>query len=128
MGEFVVIGDVSARAILHALVRGKGPEDRVFNLGYSALGAGLKRTAAALGVHAASLAPYALRRGGASYHFRKYGSLDHTTSYGRWALAATARRYISQAMCDVELVKIPEEGRERSWRLTAVLPVLQQQL
>ena len=54
----------------------------------------------------------------------RFTSLDLTTSYGRWAFAGTARRYISQAMSDLESVKQPQEGRDRAARFARIFPVL----
>ncbi len=42
--------------------------------------------------------PYSLRRGGATSHFRLFGSFDATADRGRWASIRTARLYISDAL------------------------------
>lgn len=124
IGESIVVGDQTGRALLRLLTRGRGPTEKVFNLKFKELGDGIVRTAAAVGVHSSCLTPYALRRGGATFHFSKYGSLDQTTSYGRWALAATAQRYISQAASDLEGVRQPPEGVRRASRFARVFPML----
>ena len=124
VGEFVMFTDIHARMLLRRLVAGKAAADSVFGLSYTDLKQGLETTAAAVGVFGDTLTPYALRRGGATYHFSRFTSLDLTTSYGRWAFAGTARRYISQAMSDLESVKQPQEGRDRAARFARIFPVL----
>ena len=47
-----------------------------------------------LGFPSKSYVPYALRRGGATYHFLRWGSLDSTVLKGRWACSRTARQYL----------------------------------
>ena len=124
VGEFVTFTDIHARMLLRRLVAGKAAADSVFGLSYTDLKQGLETTASAVGVFGDTLTPYALRRGGATYHFSRFTSLDLTTSYGRWAFAITARRYIPQAMSDLESVKQPQEGRDRAARFARIFPVL----
>ena len=45
--------------------------------------------------------PYSLRRGGATFDFLSFNSLDHTTVRGRWAHARTARIYINTALAEL---------------------------
>ena len=42
--------------------------------------------------------PYSLRRGGATFFFRKCGSLSKTVIYGRWNSPRTTRIYINEAL------------------------------
>ena len=42
--------------------------------------------------------PYSLRRGGATYHYRRFGNLDRTMLRGRWACLRTARIYITDGL------------------------------
>ena len=69
VGEFVMFTDIHARMLLRRLVAGKAAADSVFGLSYTDLKQGLETTAAAVGVFGDTLTPYALRRGGATYHF-----------------------------------------------------------
>ena len=102
VGVSIVVSDPTARALLAFLCRGCSPQDWVFRLSFEGLASALVTAAAALGHQSSDLLPYSLRRGGATFfHFARYGSVDLTTHYVRWALATTARKYISsQAACD----------------------------
>ena len=42
--------------------------------------------------------PYSLRRGGATDHFRKFGSLSSTVVKGRWSSAKMARIYLNDGL------------------------------
>ena len=55
-----------------------------------------------------------------------HGSLpwDATASYGRWQLAGTARKYISQAVADLEEVRLCESGSTRASRLARIFQPL----
>ena len=50
--------------------------------------------------------------------------LDATTSYGRWQLAGTARKYISQAVADLEEVRLCASGSTRASRLARIFQPL----
>eukprot|EP00438_Fugacium_kawagutii_P004545 Skav222287 [mRNA] locus=scaffold807:294967:296464:- [translate_table: standard] len=49
-----------------------------------------------LGFPSGSYVPYALRRGGATFHWQSTLSLDSTVQRGRWACVKTARLYIDE--------------------------------
>ena len=66
-----------------------------------------------VGFEATALTPYCLRRGGASWHFLKYGSYDLTQALGRWQQQKTARQYIDQALAEIGLLQLPPWGRTR---------------
>ena len=70
--------------------------------------------------------PYALRRGGATYHFQTYRNLDLTVQQGRWACPKTARQYLDSGTCQLahvhwsraqtkRVLKYRLKGRD--WRL-----------
>ena len=42
--------------------------------------------------------PYSLRRGGATWYFSRYGSLDKVMVMGRWQAARTARLYLNESL------------------------------
>ena len=42
--------------------------------------------------------PYSLRRGGATWYFTKYNSLDKVMVMGRWQAARTARLYLNESL------------------------------
>ena len=81
-------------------------------------------SAAAVGIHDAGLSRNSLRRGGATFHFTQFASLDATTSYGRWQLSGTARKYISQAVADLEEVRLRASGSTRASRLARIFQPL----
>ena len=94
---------------------------RVFRPSFKGLASALVTAAAAFGYRSSDLLPYSLRRGGATFHFARFGSFDLTTHCGRWALATTARKYISQAVCDASALSLPVECRRRARRCAALL-------
>ena len=51
-----------------------------------------------VGLPTHQLTGYALRRGGATWHFLMYGHLGKTTVHGRWGQEKTARIYIDGAL------------------------------
>ena len=105
VSEFVLVHHPVARQLLRIMMAGKSLDDSVFGLTWASLARGLGASAAAVGIHDAGLSGYSLRRGGATFHFTRFASLDATTSYGRWQLAGTARKYISQEVADSEEVR-----------------------
>ena len=50
-----------------------------------------------LQLSAAGYKPHSMRRGGATHHFHRSGSLDRTAVRGRWRHVETARIYIDEA-------------------------------
>ena len=54
--------------------------------------------------------PYALRRGGASWHFQTTGSLEQTVFKGRWASVATARSYIQEGLALLAQTRLSEKA------------------
>ena len=73
------------------------------------------------GYRSSDLLPYSLRRGGATFHFARFGCIDLTTHYGRWVLAITARKHMSQAACDAGALSLPVEARRRARRCAVLL-------
>ena len=53
--------------------------------------------------------PYSLRRGGATWHFHKYGSMALTCELGRWQNERTARIYIEDAAASLAEIKLSSE-------------------
>ena len=124
VSEFVLVHDPVARQLLRIMMAGKSSDDSVFGLTWASLARGLRASAAAVGIHDAGLSGYSLRRGGATFHFTQFASLDATTSYGRWQLAGTARKYISQAVADLEEVRLCASGSTRASRLARIFQPL----
>ena len=120
VSEFVLVHDPVARQLLRIMMAGKSLDDSVFGLTWASLARGLRASAAAVGIHDPGLSGKSLRRGGATLHFTRFASLDATTSYGRWQLAGTARKYISQAVTDLEEVRLCASGSTRASRLARI--------
>ena len=99
VSEFVLVHDLVARQLLRIMMAGA--------------------SAAAVGIHDAGLSGYS-----AAFHFTRLASLDATTSYGHWQLAGTARKYISQAVADLEEVRLCESGSTRASRLARIFQPL----
>lgn len=53
---------------------------------------------------------YSLRRGGASWEFKRSGSMDRVLVLGRWEHARTARIYVNDALAASVHVKIPDKS------------------
>ena len=104
------MSDPTARALLAFLCRGCSPQDSVFRLSLKGLASALVKAAAAFGYRSSDLLPCSLRRGGATFHFARCG---------RWALATTARKFISQAACDTRALSLLVEGRHPLWLLVS---------
>jgi len=94
--ESVHVDDpVIATVVRRALHR--APLGPIFTQGPQVFRREFKELLHGLDIHDELLLPYSLRRGGATWHFLKYRSLDATVVRGRWRHAATARIYIEDA-------------------------------
>ena len=57
--------------------------------------------------------PYSLRRGGATFWFQKWGSLDRLMLLGRWHAVKTARIYINEGLAIMAEMQLPWNGTNR---------------
>ena len=73
-------------------------------------------TLVALGFDTFDFRPYSLRRGGATYWFRKWGSLDRLLLYGRWQNARTARTYVNDGLAVLASMHLPWTPVNRRFR------------
>ena len=73
-------------------------------------------TLEALGFNDLQFRPYSLRRGGATYWFRKWGVLDRLLLYGRWQNARTARTYVNDGLAALASMKLPWTGPNRRFK------------
>ena len=89
----------------------------VFQISFTALSHEIERTENPLGMHGNGLSRFVLRRGGVTWHFGLFKSLDATSAYGRWALRATAWRHVSQAVTDMQHVTLSEDSLSRILKL-----------
>ena len=73
--------------------------------------------------------PYSLCRGGATYHYRRYGNLDSTALRGRWACLRTARIYVTDGLATQQEIHFTDEHWElfRRFRRTLLVAASGQQ-
>ena len=96
--EVVTIDDPILVRWLASLLSGMLPGDPLINLSqqrFRTLFADLCRT---LRLTQMSFKPYSLRRGGATYNYRRFGNLECTALRGRWACLRTARIYTTDGL------------------------------
>ena len=122
--EVVLLHDAPVVALLRELQGNLKDGRPFFPGGWVALARGIQSCAGAFGMATGSLTPYCLRRGGATWHFERFGSYDATTELGRWQDRRTARVYINQAMADVAALSLPRWGQSRLERAAHALPAL----
>ena len=60
--------------------------------------------------------PYSLRRGGATMHFGRHGSLDRLLIQGRWASSKTARIYINEGLAVLAELKLAFNGTAQAYQ------------
>ena len=65
--------------------------------------------------------PYSLRRGGATYHFRRFGNMDKTMEIGRWQHQKTARVYVNSALAELAVLHLPAKASSRVAEWSAAL-------
>ena len=67
--------------------------------------------------------PYGIRRGGATWHFLEYKSMDLTLGKGRWTASKTARLYIEEGTLAIAKLhwKTHQKRRVRQWLKTSLL-------
>ena len=73
-------------------------------------------TLEALNFETAGFRPYSLRRGGATFWFKKWGSLDRLLLLGRWHAAKTARIYINEGLAILANLTLKWNPTNRQYR------------
>ena len=68
--------------------------------------------------------PYSLRRGGATYHFRRFGNMDKTMEIGRWQHQKTARVYVNSALAELAVLQLSAGTISRVEEWSAALSVV----
>ena len=91
---------------LKLAVRNLDPDATIYDKSPPHFVEDLRWTAAMYGVQSPDLTAYALRRGGATWHFGQFGSIDTTANLGRWEQSRTAKIYIQGALSDLVNWKI----------------------
>ena len=108
--EEVVLHDpVVTRALAQACT-GRCSAERICWQSPRCFGDDLRWLAGLVGFRHARLTPYSLRRGGATWHLHRYGSLSSTTILGRWQQEKTARIYIAGAASEWTAWQFSERG------------------
>ena len=97
--ETVVHDPIIVRALWEAC-KHLQPDDKLYTRPARCLGDDLKWLASLVGFSHQRLLPYSLRRGGATWHMHKYGSLSLTSLIGRWKHERTAKNYIDGAAAE----------------------------
>ena len=59
--------------------------------------------------------PYSLRRGGATFWFQKWGSLDRLMLLGRWHAVKTARIYVNEGLAILAELTLPWNPNNRQY-------------
>ena len=109
--ETVSIDDSVLILVLKQYLAKLQPGDTVLKRSGSAFRQIFTALTDSLGLSDIHVMPYSLRRGGATAHFRLWGSLDKTCLRGRWAHHRTARIYINTALQDLTAYSIPSEAQ-----------------
>ena len=72
-----------------------------------------KKAVAAAKLPGVSWTPYSIRRGGATQHFREFGSMDATCVRGRWADVRTCRIDVNDASAAASEMKLTAAQQKR---------------
>ncbi len=83
---------------MYALVKHMQAGDKIMPCSAPVFRRMFNQVTSALGLDGMNYKPYSARRGGATSHFKTYGSLDLTVERGRWLSSRTARLYIDDGL------------------------------
>ena len=75
------------------------------------------------GIGSLGLAPYSLRRGGATHSFQTAQSLESILLRGRWRALAVARLYIEAGQAELAQMQIPKTSLQALHRFNKGIPV-----
>ena len=99
--EMVHINRPALVKYCHILTRSKVASERLVPSSAAHFRRVFAEAVSTAGLSAQRFKPYSLRRGGATYHFKKFKSLDRTMEVGRWSELKTARVYINTALLEL---------------------------
>ena len=105
-----VLEDAVGVRALRVACRGLQPNDAIYTRHARFFGEDLRWLAKLVGFSHERLTPYSLRRGGATWHVHKYGSLARTALAGRWKHDATAKIYIDGAAAEWASWQLSKDG------------------
>jgi integrase len=120
--ELVQIRDARICALLQVLVQRAPRGGKLFPFTYCQVATALKLCAKVLGVESPRLTPHAFRRGGATFHFRRFCSYDALMLQGRWSQLASAKLYVDMAVADKNDADLAPGVLETISRVSACLP------
>ena len=98
--EETVLEDAKVVQALKDACKDVQPQEPIYTRPSRFLGEDLRWLASLVGFKHKRFTPYSLRRGGATWHFHKFGSLNKTCMAGRWKHERTAKIYIDGAAAE----------------------------
>ena len=104
--EYVEVFDTVVLALLRGWVARRSQQSFLLNLPYSSLRRNFQAYVAALGGENLGLRLYSLRRGGASFDFRRHGRFDIALHRGRWASIGAAQVYLKDAQASAVRISL----------------------
>eukprot|EP00971_Amphidinium_carterae_P348898 6490729-Amphidinium_carterae.1 len=104
--ESVVVNDVRLVWLLAAQVSKLPPEALLLGHTYGSLHGLVMSLSSHFALSRFYIRTHSLRRGGATHHFVRTGSLSATQLRGRWASQSSARQYIDSAMSETFLQEL----------------------
>jgi integrase len=107
--EIVTISNKFFVGIVQAALLGKKPGDPLFPTGSGQFRNLFHSVIQKLHLQHWGFKPYSLRRGGATDHFRKFGSLSSTVVKGRWSSAKMARIYLNDGLATLASFSFPQQ-------------------
>ena len=126
--EAVVIKDSCLVSLLKCRISHGSPHDALIGIRYSELSTVIKEYASFFGVAHPHVTPHSLRRGGATWHFKRCQNIDVVQSLGRWSQARTAKLYIDEALAVSSEAELSAEGRQQLRTVVFKFPALIQRL
>ena len=111
--ERVVVSDPLVMAALRKAQGSQHGSSRLYAHGPNKFNEEIRWLAERVGLRTRGITGYSLRRGGATWHFATFGSLEKTATHGRWAQIKTARIYIDGALAQQAEWALSEDSRTR---------------
>ena len=108
--EETVLRDPCVVRALACACEGVHPCDPIYTKANRFFGDDLRWLGTLVGFSHQRFTPYSLRRGGATWHFHKFGSLALTSMEGRWKHERTAKIYIDGAAAEWASWTLTAEG------------------
>ena len=104
--EYVEVFDPGVLVLLRRWVFRRAQQPFLLNFPYSSLRRAFAAYVGALGGESLGLRLYSLRRGGASFDFRRHGRFDVALHRGRWASIGAAQVYLKDAQASAVRISL----------------------